>query len=110
MAPDVVAIFPNVVILLRPGSSSSRRRNFFNKLLHNQTAFLAQKKARVFGHPMIVMPIRRPRVTLTAGLNRAGGFCHNGSGKENGVFQNNENGGRAMAIMRKAGWFGGGGG
>jgi hypothetical protein len=35
-----------------------QEENFFNKLLHNQTAFIAQKMLVFSGHPMIVMPIR----------------------------------------------------
>ncbi|MBW6464866.1 MAG: APC family permease [Firmicutes bacterium] len=56
MATDVAADFPNVVFFA--GQLVFQEENFFNKLLHNQTAFLAQKKLVFSGHPMIVMPIR----------------------------------------------------
>jgi hypothetical protein len=56
MAPEVAADFPNVVFFA--GQLVFQEENFFNKLLHNQTAFLAQKKLVFSGHAMIVMPIR----------------------------------------------------
>ncbi|OIP36713.1 MAG: hypothetical protein AUK27_00835 [Deltaproteobacteria bacterium CG2_30_66_27] len=56
MATEVAADFPNVVFFA--GQLVFQEENFFNKLLHNQTAFLAQKKLVFSGHPMIVMPIR----------------------------------------------------
>jgi hypothetical protein len=56
MATDVAADFPNVVFFA--GQLVFQEENFFNKLLHNQTAFLAQKKLVFSGQPMIVMPIR----------------------------------------------------
>jgi len=52
----VAADFPNVVFFA--GQLVFKEENFFNKLLHNQTAFLAQKKLVFSGYPMIVMPIR----------------------------------------------------
>ena len=51
-----MADFPNVVFFA--GQLVFQEENFFNKLLHNQTAFLAQKKLVFSGQPMIVMPIR----------------------------------------------------
>jgi len=56
MATEVAADFPNVVFFA--GQLVFKEENFFNKLLHNQTAFLAQKKLVFSGQPMIVMPIR----------------------------------------------------
>ncbi|MBW6505067.1 APC family permease [bacterium] len=56
MTTDVATDFPNVVFFA--GQLVFQEENFFNKLLHNQTAFLAQKKLVFSGHPMIVMPIR----------------------------------------------------
>jgi amino acid transporter len=56
MATVVAADFPNVVFFA--GQLVFEEENFFTKLLHNQTAFLAQKKLVFSGHPMIVMPIR----------------------------------------------------
>ncbi|MGE5285333.1 MAG: APC family permease [Actinomycetota bacterium] len=56
MATEVAADFPNAVFFA--GQLVFQEENFFNKLLHNQTAFLAQKKLVFAGHPMIVMPIR----------------------------------------------------
>jgi amino acid transporter len=56
LAGEVVADFPNVVFFA--GQLVFAEDNFITKLLHNQTAFLAQKKLVFSGHPMIVMPIR----------------------------------------------------
>jgi len=56
LSEKVVADFPNVVFFA--GQLVFKEENFFNKLLHNQTAFLAQKKIVFTGQPMIVMPIR----------------------------------------------------
>ena len=35
-----------------------REESFFSRLLHNQTAFLAQRKLVYHGMPMFVLPIR----------------------------------------------------
>jgi len=56
LSGKVVADFPNVVFFA--GQLVFEEDSFFQKLLHNQTAFLAQKKLVFSGHPMIVMPIR----------------------------------------------------
>jgi len=56
MATEVAVDFPNVVFFA--GQLVFQEENFFNKVLHNQTAFLTQKKLVFSGHPMIVMPIR----------------------------------------------------
>jgi hypothetical protein len=56
LSEKVVADFPNVVFFA--GQLVFEEDNFVTKLLHNQTAFLAQKKLVFSGHPMIVMPIR----------------------------------------------------
>ncbi len=56
LSEQVTADFPNVVFFA--GQLVFREESFFDKLLHNQTAFLAQKKIVFSGQPMIVMPIR----------------------------------------------------
>ncbi len=56
LSERVTADFPNVVFFA--GQLVFEEDNFVTKLLHNQTAFLAQKKLVFSGHPMIVMPIR----------------------------------------------------
>jgi amino acid transporter len=56
MAAEVAVDFPNVVFFA--GQLVFQEENFFNKLLHNQTAFLVQKKLVFSGQAMIVMPIR----------------------------------------------------
>jgi amino acid transporter len=56
LAEQVTADFPNVVFFA--GQLVFREESFIDKVLHNQTAFLAQKKIVFSGHPMIVMPIR----------------------------------------------------
>ena len=43
MATEVAADFPNVVFFA--GQLVFQEENFFTKLLHNQTAFLAQKSS-----------------------------------------------------------------
>ncbi len=48
--------FPNAVFFA--GQLVFKEENFFNRLLHNQTAFLAQKRLVFSGLPMIVMPVR----------------------------------------------------
>jgi len=56
LSGEVAADFPNVVFFA--GQLVFQEDNFVTKLLHNQTAFLVQKKLVFSGHPMIVMPIR----------------------------------------------------
>jgi len=56
LSEKAVADFPNVVFFA--GQLVFAEDNFITKLLHNQTAFLAQKRLVFSGQPMIVMPIR----------------------------------------------------
>jgi hypothetical protein len=56
LAEGVAADFPNVVFFA--GKLVFEEENFITKLLHNQTAFLAQKKLVFSGYPMIVLPVR----------------------------------------------------
>jgi len=56
LGEKVAGDFPNQVFFA--GQLVFEEDNFVTKLLHNQTAFLAQKKLVFSGHPMIVMPFR----------------------------------------------------
>ena len=56
LAGRTASDFPNAVYFA--GQLVFKEENFFNRLLHNQTAFLAQKKLVFHGLPMIVMPVR----------------------------------------------------
>ncbi len=56
LAADAARDFPNAVFFA--GQLVFKEENFFNRLLHNQTAFLAQKRIVFAGLPMIVMPVR----------------------------------------------------
>jgi len=56
LAEGAAADFPNAVFFA--GQLVFKEEGFFNRLLHNHTAFLAQKKLVFGGLPMIVMPIR----------------------------------------------------
>jgi amino acid transporter len=56
LAEQVGNDFPNAVFFA--GQLIFKEEKFFNRFLHNQTAFLAQKKLAFEGYPMIVMPIR----------------------------------------------------
>ena len=56
LAEQVAADFPNAVFFA--GQLVFKEEKFFNRFLHNQTAFLAQKKLAFEGYPMIIMPIR----------------------------------------------------
>ena len=56
LAADAARDFPNAVFFA--GQLVFKEENFFNRLLHNQTAFLAQKRLVFSGLPMIVMPVR----------------------------------------------------
>ncbi len=56
LASDAARDFPNGVFFA--GQLVFKEENFFNRLLHNQTAFLAQKRLVFSGLPMIVMPVR----------------------------------------------------
>jgi amino acid transporter len=48
--------FPNIVFF--SGQLVFQEENFVTRLLHNQTAFLAQKKLVFAGLPMIILPVR----------------------------------------------------
>jgi len=56
LASEAARDFPNGVFFA--GQLVFKEENFFNRLLHNQTAFLAQKRLVFSGLPMIVMPVR----------------------------------------------------
>ncbi|MEW6719875.1 MAG: amino acid transporter, partial [Thermodesulfobacteriota bacterium] len=56
LAEEVATDFPNRMFFA--GKLVFSEENLVTKLLHNQTAFLAQKKLVFDGHPMIVLPVR----------------------------------------------------
>ncbi|MBE0603922.1 MAG: amino acid permease, partial [Deltaproteobacteria bacterium] len=56
LAGEVAADFPNCAFFA--GKLVFEEENFITRLLHNQTAFLAQKRLVFSGHPMIVLPVR----------------------------------------------------
>jgi len=56
LAGKVAADFPNCSFFA--GKLVFEEENFLTRLLHNQTAFLAQKRLVFSGHPMIVLPVR----------------------------------------------------
>jgi len=56
LAGEVAADFPNCAFFA--GKMVFEEDNFITRLLHNQTAFLAQKRLVFSGHPMIVLPVR----------------------------------------------------
>ena len=56
LAEEVVKDFPNICVFA--GKLVFREENLLSRLLHNQTAFMAQKRLVFAGLPMIVMPIR----------------------------------------------------
>jgi len=56
LAEEVEADFPNAVFFA--GKLVFEEENFITRLLHNHTAFLAQKRLVFSGHPMIVLPVR----------------------------------------------------
>ncbi|MBI5904039.1 MAG: APC family permease [Deltaproteobacteria bacterium] len=56
MAEEVAKDFPNITAFA--GKLVFREENLVSRLLHNQTAFLAQKRLVFSGLPMIVLPIR----------------------------------------------------
>ncbi len=56
LARGAAADFPNSVFFA--GQLVFKEEGFFNRLLHNHTAFLAQKRLVFDGLPMIVMPVR----------------------------------------------------
>jgi hypothetical protein len=52
----VVKDFPNICVFA--GKLVFKEENLLSRLLHNQTAFMAQKRLVFAGLPMIVLPIR----------------------------------------------------
>ncbi len=56
LAEQVAADYPNCSFFA--GKLVFEEENFITRLLHNQTAFLAQKRLVFSGHPMIVLPVR----------------------------------------------------
>jgi len=56
LAGQVAGDFPNCAFFA--GKLVFEEDNFVTRLLHNQTAFLAQKRLVFSGHPMIVLPVR----------------------------------------------------
>jgi hypothetical protein len=56
LAEDVAKDFPNICVFA--GKLVFREENLLSRLLHNQTAFMAQKRLVFAGLPMIVLPIR----------------------------------------------------
>ena len=56
LAEGAAKDFPNVVFF--SGQLVFQEENFITRLLHNQTAFLAQKKLVFAGLPMIILPVR----------------------------------------------------
>jgi hypothetical protein len=56
LAEGTAKDFPNVVFF--SGQLVFQEENFVTRLLHNQTAFLAQKKLVFAGLPMIILPVR----------------------------------------------------
>jgi amino acid transporter len=56
LAEGAARDFPNIVFF--SGQLVFQEENFLSRVLHNQTAFLAQKRLVFAGLPMIVMPVR----------------------------------------------------
>jgi hypothetical protein len=56
LAGEVAVDFSNSVFFA--GKLVFEEENVITKLLHNQTAFLAQKRLVFSGYPMIVLPVR----------------------------------------------------
>jgi hypothetical protein len=56
LAEEVVKDFPHICVFA--GKLVFREENLISRLLHNQTAFMAQKRLVFAGLPMIVLPIR----------------------------------------------------
>ncbi len=56
LAEEVSKDFPNICVFA--GKLVFREENLLSRLLHNQTAFIAQKRLVFAGLPMIVLPIR----------------------------------------------------
>jgi hypothetical protein len=56
LAEEVAKDFPNICVFA--GKLVFKEENLLSRLLHNQTAFMAQKRLVFAGLPMIVLPIR----------------------------------------------------
>jgi len=56
LSEEVAKDFPNICVFA--GKLVFREENLLSRLLHNQTAFMAQKRLVFAGLPMIVLPIR----------------------------------------------------
>ena len=56
LAEEVMKDFPNICVFA--GKLVFKEENLFSRLLHNHTAFLAQKRLVFAGLPMIILPIR----------------------------------------------------
>jgi amino acid transporter len=56
LAPEIANDFPNITFFA--GQLVFEEETFITRVLHNQTAFLAQRKLVFHGLPMIVMPVR----------------------------------------------------
>ncbi len=56
LAEETAKDFPNITVFA--GKLVFREENFLDKLLHNQTALMAQKRLVFAGLPMVVLPIR----------------------------------------------------
>ena len=56
LAPKIAHDFPNITFFA--GQLVFEEETFITRVLHNQTAFLAQRKLVFHGLPMIIMPVR----------------------------------------------------
>jgi len=56
LAPKIANDFPNITFFA--GQLVFEEETFITRVLHNQTAFLAQRKLVFHGLPMIIMPVR----------------------------------------------------
>jgi amino acid transporter len=56
LAPEIANDFPNITFFA--GQLVFEEETFITRVLHNQTAFLAQRKLVFHGLPMIIMPVR----------------------------------------------------
>ncbi len=56
LAPELAGEYPNITFFA--GQLVFEEESFINRVLHNQTAFLAQRKLVFHGLPMIIMPVR----------------------------------------------------
>jgi amino acid transporter len=56
LAPELANEYPNITFFA--GQLVFEEESFINRVLHNQTAFLTQRKLVFHGLPMIIMPVR----------------------------------------------------